>query len=527
MAERFYDVIGFGDEVPGVLATISAAREFRRQTSRYPRVLLMSRSGESLGIGGHLVRGRLAYLDRSQIPLSLRQQLGLDTFGDPPALYREFLQETGVELIALDPDRANEALQRMRRKAGVDLLTGVEIEAIIKEGKNISGIRLKRGETYFAKQFIDSTVNAQLAQKAGAEKQPGFTTFGLSSSELSVTLIFETQGLSSSRLRQIEAAYLNRFTNSADAQAQQWLGVAAGSNPELASQLRKDMTDSAGHLKSMYEGIDYIDVRSPALSVAYHSFRGKPFSLPQSGHLLDKANIAKISGDRLIWNSLLFDVDADEAEALAQNRAQPTISMLEEMGFVERWFRSLGVKAVIPAAELYIRHAGNISNPVQPLSGTQMMGGGVPAGEALATFGYRFDIRGGIKSLGDRAAGLGFDDLSFDQPLFNVGLRHAQLEDVPNLAVVSPASGFRGFAASAGRIVEHNAGVAEGIGIAAILALQSDRNIAEIENAEVRKVLADTHRLPRIYGMSQTADLARLDNFETALGMAPDDVLTA
>ncbi len=527
MAERFYDVIGFGDEVPGVLATISAAREFRRQTSRYPRVLLMSRSGESLGIGGHLVRGRLAYLDRSQIPLSLRQQLGLDTFGDPPALYREFLQETGVELIALDPDRANEALQRMRRQAGVDLLTGVEIDSIIKEGKNISGIRLKRGETYFARQFIDSTVNAQLAQKAGAGKQSGFTTFGLSSSELSVTLIFETQGLSSSRLRQIEATYLNRFTNTADVQAQQWLGVAAGSNPELASQLRQDMTDSARRLKTMYEGVDYIDVRSPALSIAYHSFRGKAFNLSRSGSLLDKANIAKISGDRLIWNSLLFDVDADEAEALAQNRAQPTISMLEEMGFVERWFRSLGATAVIPAAELYIRHAGNITNPVEPLSGTQMLRGGVPASEALATFGYRFDIRGGIKSLGERAVDLGFDDLSFDQPLFNVGLRHAQLQDVPNLAVVSPASGFTGFAASAGRIVEHNAGVADGIGIAAILALQSDRNIADVSNSEVREVLADTNRLPRIYGMSQSADLARLDNFETTLGMAPDDSLMA
>ena len=40
---RSYDVIGYGDEVPGVLAVISAAREYRRKFRQYPRVLLMSK----------------------------------------------------------------------------------------------------------------------------------------------------------------------------------------------------------------------------------------------------------------------------------------------------------------------------------------------------------------------------------------------------------------------------------------------------------------------------------------------------
>ncbi|NES82182.1 MAG: FAD-dependent oxidoreductase [Moorea sp. SIO2B7] len=499
------------------MAVISAAREFRRRTSRYPSVLLMSKGRGAKGIGGHLVRGGLAYLDRSQIPLNLRRQLNLETFGDPPALYKEFLRESGVRRIALDPNRANNALQRMRRKAGVDLLTGVVIDSVLKEGAKIKGIQLRRGETYLGKQFIDSTVHAELAQAAGARQIPGFGTFGLPESELSVTLVFETQGLSPARLKEIERIYLRRFTDPNDTDAQFWLQVAAGSDPNLATRLRQDMTDSAAKLKGMYEGNDYIDVRSPALSVAYHSFRGKPFSLAASGSLLDKANIAKLPGNRLIWNCLLFDVNAQEAEALAQDNSQPTAAMLEEMSFVEQWFRSLGATFVKPFSELYIRHAGNITNAVAPLSGTQMLRANVPSSEALGTFGYRFDLRGGIKGLGAKAADKGFTNLTFGRPIFNIGIRHALLRDVPNLAVVSPASGFEGFAAAAGRIVEYNVGVGQGLGIAAIIALLENRNIADVFNIEVRRSLEQTNQLPRIFGLTDAVDVAQLDAFEKAL----------
>lgn len=93
--ERRYDLVVFGDEVPGVLAAVAAARQQRRR-GRPPRVLLISPGPAAQGLGGHLVRGRLAYLDRSQIAASVRQRLGLPTFGDPPALYAELLREAGV-----------------------------------------------------------------------------------------------------------------------------------------------------------------------------------------------------------------------------------------------------------------------------------------------------------------------------------------------------------------------------------------------------------------------------------------------
>ncbi len=71
--------------------------------------------------------------------------------------------------------------------------------------------------------------------------------------------------------------------------------------------------------------------------------------------------------------------------------------MLEEMRFVDKWFRSIGATAVRPAIELYIRHAGNVTGVVEPLSGARMLEGGVSSDEALGTFGYHLDVRGELQ----------------------------------------------------------------------------------------------------------------------------------
>ncbi|MEG4344327.1 FAD-dependent oxidoreductase [Microcoleus sp. A003_D6] len=512
---RFYDVIGFGDEVPGVLAVISAAREYRRLTKRYPRVLLMSKGNLQEGIGGHLVRGGLAYLDRSQIGQELQQSLKLDTFGSPAAIYKEFLQKSGVSAIALDPRKASAALKEMLSQAGVDLLSKVEIQSVNKERQRIASITTSRGIVYAGKQFIDATVNGELAQAAGVRKLKGFETFGLPNSELPVTLVFETQGLSVRRLKELDYNYLKRFTNLADSESQKFLLYAAGKDAKLAEQLRLEMLDTRGNLRTLWAGRDYIDVRSPALSVAYHSFRGTKLSFPETGIILDEGNIAILPNERLSWNALLFAVTASEAEALARSGSKPTANMQREMLFLAAWLRSLGATSVTSASELYIRHAGNVTGVVEPLTGAQMLLGGVPANEALATFSYHFDVRGGIPGIGEKANSLGwFKSVSFKQPTFNIGIRHALIKNVPNLAVVSPCSGFEGFACSVGRIVEFNAAVGQGVGIAAINAILNNKNLADISNREVRQVLAQTGQLPIIFGFANNTDGTLLAQFE-------------
>ncbi len=515
---RVYDVIAFGDEVPGILALVAAVREYRRRTGQRLKTLLMFPGFSQHGIGGHLVRGGLAYLDRCQVPLAVRQSLGLPTFGDPPKLYQEFLQRSGVAQIALDPHKADRTLRQMLSETGTDILSRVAIESVIKEQSVIRGLRLKRGDTYIAKQFIDATVNAQLAQAAGVEKIQGFGTFGLPESELPVTLVFVTEGLSVHRLKDIEMTYLRRFVNLGDREAQNILNTVAGS-PQRAELLRRTMSDAHGKLRGLYAGQDYIDVRSLALSVAYHFFRGKKFSLIDSQSILDQANIAILPGDRLSWNALLFRVTGSQAEALARGAARPTTAMLEEMNYLEKWFKSLGATGVKPAVELYIRHAGNITGVVSPLSGAQMLEGGVPNHQALGTFGYHLDVRGGIEGLGVKASQLGLGSINFHEPpLFNIGIQHSLVKAVPNLAVISPASGFRGYACSAGRIVEFNAGVGQGVGIAAAIAIANRRNLAQIGNAEVRQVLIQTQQLPRVYGRANASEASRLFAFENRLG---------
>ncbi len=512
---RSYDIIGFGDEVPGILTLVSAAREYRRRNNRYPRTLLLFKGNSQLGVGGHLVRGGLSYLDRSSVPLEIRQSLELDTFGDPAVIYQEFLRRVGVAVVGLDPRKADAVLREMLRESQIDMLSNAEIDAVLSDRNTITGIRLTNGETYLAKQFIDATVNAELAQAAGVRKLKGFGVMGLPDSELSVTLTFETEGLSVETLKRIELQYLKRFTNPNDAEAQAWINTAAGGDATLADQLRQDLRDRQGNLKTMAVGQDYIDVRCKALSIAYHAFRGTALSLRDSKAILDNGNVARLSGDRLSWNALLFDVNADEAEALARGKAKPTSAMLSEMARIEQWFRSLGATAVRPAVELYIRHAGNVVDVNNPLSGAEMLAGGVAANEAFGTFGYHFDVRGGIAGLGDRAVAKGIANLVFlKPPLFNIGMQHALVKTVRNLAVISPASGFDGYACSAGRIVEYNCGVGQGVGIAAAIALSQGRNLADISNLEVRAVLEQTGQLSRVYGRNNPAEAAQLDTFE-------------
>ena len=524
---RIYDLIVYGDEVPGVLALVSASREYKRQTGLTLKTLLLIKSNAQLGIGGHLVRGGLAYLDRSNVPGDLRSTVGNVTFGYPVAIYQEFLQQSGVVEIALDAKKANLALRKMLSEVGADVLSQVSVSVADVQGDRLAQITLTNGETCIAKQFIDSTVNGELAQVAGARWMSGFGTFGLSDAELPVTLVIETQGLTPQTLREVELAYIKRFINVNDTEAQRYIAIAAGHDVARINQLRASLVELNGNPKSLYIGKDYIDVRCRALSILYHAFRGKLMDLDR-GMMFDQANIAILPDDRMSWNALMFAVSGAQANALAKNGGKPTAEMLTEIPFLDRWFRSLGAKSVTAMPELYIRHAGNISGVVEPLSGAMMMAGGVPGPEAIGTFAYHLDVRGGIVGLGKRANAIGISNISFHYPpIYNIGIRHTLLKKIRNLAVVSPGSGFDGYACASGRIVEYNVGVGQGVGIAATIAINSKnkRTLADVGNWEVRECLVQSNKLSKIFGCSHPTESARLKTFEIAL--CPSDDVSA
>ncbi|MCG9885254.1 MAG: S-layer homology domain-containing protein [Cyanobacteria bacterium] len=523
-AIRSYDLIGYGDEVPGVLALVAAAREYRRRTGARSRILLMAKGHLAQGLGGHLVRGQLSYLDRSHIAPALRQTHGLPLFGEPATLYREFLQRADVQQIALDWRKGDAALRAMVSGEGIDLLDRVGLARVQKTGDRLDHITLTNGETYGAKQWIDSTVNGELARTAGAHLTQGFGYFGLPASTLPVTLVFETQGLTVARLQQIERAAISRFLDPNDAVANQYLQAAARNRDgsidyPLIQQWRDRLRDGNGNPLTLATGRDFIDVRCSALSILYHAYRQTKLDLETSGAILDIPNIAVLPGDRLSWNALLGFVTGPEADAIAQGSAQPTERLRHEAKFIERWLVALGARSVTFASELYVRYAGSLMDAVQPLSGAQMLAGGVAASEGLGTFSYRFDVRGGIPGLGARAAEKGYSRVGFLSevvPTFNFGIRHALPQSVTNLAIVSPASGFTGIAPAAGRIVELNAGVGQGLGIAAAIALASGRNLGAIANREVVQVQQTTGQQPKVYGQGYGA-AKTVGDFELAL----------
>ncbi|TAD76293.1 MAG: FAD-dependent oxidoreductase [Oscillatoriales cyanobacterium] len=503
-----YDIIGYGDEVPGVLALVAAAREYRARAGKPARVLLLTAGDTSYGVGGHLIRGQLCYLDRTHLAPSLRERHGMGLYGDPAAIYQEFLQRAGVVEVGLDWRRGDRALREMLSEAGVQIVDRAKMTQAVKEGNRLVAIRTDDGDTFRAKQFIDSTVNAWLLQAAGGGKVAGFGTLGLPNAALPVSLIFETQSLTVDFLRRAEASWIQRFCNPSDTQAQQYLNIAAGGDPRRVQWFTSRMRNAAGQPMTMIVGPDYIDVRCHVLSILYHAYRGTSWDLEKTKFILDSPNIAVLPGGRLSWNALLCFVTAPEAEALARNAGLPTERMKQEVEQVARWMKGFGQQiTVTPAHELYIRYAGGMTDPINPLPGAQMLAGGVPATEALGTFGYKFDVRGGIPGLGQKAIDKGFKSLQFlsePVPVFNFGIRHAISKTVPNLAVVSPASGYFGIAPAAGRIVELNVGVGQGLGVAAAIALHQNRTLADVTNLEVRQTLKNRGKLTKVYGLGQT-----------------------
>lgn len=490
---KAYDVIVFGDQVPGVMTAIQVKRELKKR-SQPARVLLITEGDTTKGIGGHLVRGGLGYLDRNQVPRDMRAKLG--DFAPASHLYQEFLDITGTQTIALDRFKAAAAFKRILAKEQVDVIGRVKLQSVTTTPKTVCSLTTAHSGTFAAKQFIDATQSGKFARMAGVKLLPGFAELGLPDSSLSVGLVFETYGLTIEQLKEIEATLIRRLQNPSDQVAQEWLKVASGNDSEHRQAILATLTNHAGEPLTLYQATsDSADVRSLALSTAFHGSINRP--ILNAKETLDRANIAILS-DRLNFNALLFYVNAKHAIALSDNGAKPEAYMLQFATSVQKFFRGLGASRVDIMSELYIRSTDQIANPVEELSSTRMTEGGVTADEALGTFSYHLDVRGGIKGLGNRAASAGIKDIDFHyMPTFNYGFRHTLPKERENLAVLSPASGFGGLGEAAGRIVEFNVSVGEGLAIAVAQAMTEKRSLHSITNQAVRKNLGYT---PEVYG---------------------------
>lgn len=471
-----YSVIVYGNEIPSIVAAISASRK------EGSKVLLLRPEGEDVKLGGHVTNG-LAYLDRDQ----------RDPFADSQSkIYTQIIRSSGSSGVALNPDRANDTIKSMLHENGVNIISDAQINRVhMEKSGKIKSIETSKG-VFGARNFIDGTQSAELARMSGVPYNRGFSDIGLPNSTLSIGVPFELTGVSVPKLKEMERNLYNRFNDKSDQEAQQWLRVASGNDQGIAKQLLDDMQDKkTGNLKDMYVSREAIDVRSPVFSVAFHGMSGisiKDWRTGDGKILFDKANIAVIDSERLSFNALLWRVDAKEAVQIADNDARPTEEMKKTGQNISNFFHQLYPKSEVKIAdEVYVRHTVNIADAKTPISGTTMMNGGCPEREAVGSFKYHLDIRGGIPGLDAQMAMHGESPPAhFEIPTYGIGVEHTLPKSVPNLAVVGPASGYTGLAVGAGRIVENNSIVAEALGITISEASSQNKDAFTITNRQAR-----------------------------------------
>ena len=491
---RRYDTIVFGDEVPGVMTALKVKRELQEK-GQSSRVAIVTEGDTTQGIGGHLVRGGLAYLDRNQVPPNLRSQYG--TFGQPSRLYREFLEVARVETIALDRLIAGPNLTRALRSHGVEVIDKVDLGSVQTAGSLLCSFTAG-GSTFTAPMFVDASQSGELAAASGVEMMKGLEALGFPDSALSLGLVIDLHDVDIGQFAKMEADLIKRYFDPSDAAAQRWLAAASGHDAQKRQELLNSLIDYHRRPKLLYQGTtDSADVRSLAFSILVHGYLEQEYHLKSSGFLFDRANIA-IFDDRLSFNALLFYADAQTAQQLSNNGARPTAQMQAVADEIKVLFEKIGVPRVEVMDELYVRNAGQIANPVDELSATLMAAGGIDAQEALGTFGYHLDDRGGIEGLDEQVEETVLRLFDFDQmPVFNYGFRHTLPRERSNLAVLGPASGFGGLGTTAGRIVEFNVGVGEGLAIAIAKSIAEARSLQTITNFEVRRAMGTP---PPTYG---------------------------
>jgi len=491
---RSYDTVVFGDEVPGVMTALKVKRELQAR-GQSSRVAIVTEGDITKGIGGHLVRGGLAYLDRNQVPAKLRSQYG--TFGQPSRLYQEFLELAQVTTIALNRDIAAQSFAQTLRSNGIEVVGRADLDSVQTAGSSLCAFTASN-RTYTAPVFIDASQSGELAAASGVEMMQGLEALGFPDSSLSMGLVIDFYNVDISQFAKMESDLIQRYFDPTDTAAQRWLTVASGNDPEKRQELLNSLIDYQRRPKLLYRGTsDSADVRSLAFSILTHGYLEQEYDIKSSGFLFDRANIA-IFDDRLSFNALLFYADAATAQQLSQNGAKPTAQMQAVANEIKTMFEKIGVPRVEIRDELYIRNAGQIAHPVDELSATLMAAGGINAQEALGTFGYHLDDRGGIEGLDEQVNDSVLRLFDFNQmPVFNYGFRHTLPKERNNLAVLGPASGFGGLGTTAGRIVELNVSVGEGLAIAIAKSAAEGRSLQTITNFEVRQALGTT---PPIYG---------------------------
>ena len=468
-----YDVVVYGDEVPGVCAAIWA----KKSLGPNGKVVLVRSNHPTAPLGGVLTRGGLGYVDLDKIP---------NWYSEPYAqCFLNFLDKAQVSEACLEVKTGDQALKKMLLEAGVTIVSGSTLTPHVANQK-IEYVEVKENNIRIkADSYIDTTQDAELARKAGLSYYRGYESQSpkLRDSTLSVSLVPTITGLTIPDLKKIEDDIIY--------------------NQELVTKIEASINkyqDPGGAefwMRNFWQPIyqpyrDGYNIRSSVLGAAYHLEHKKPFT--QSGFFFDRANICIYKDNSLSWNGFLFKYPVDKVIELEENGRKPSEDMIQEMSSIQAWLQKMSGKDVrlfIPD-EIYIRQTLNIRDVVDPLTGEEIIKGGTEPEKSIGSFSYDFDLRGGVKGLSIKIPPL---------PVYNFGIESALATKVNNLAIVGRSSGYVGMAVSVGRILTVNIYQGQGIGVAAAIARQSGVPLNTITSRQVREEMENlTGKITGLYG---------------------------
>jgi hypothetical protein len=453
------DVLVVGDEVESILTAVSAARAGAK-------TILARRSAGPLG--GLSVRGGLSYMDITPEFIT--------------GLFQEFLARTGLVRVALNLDRADQVLGELLQEAGIDVFSGVEVDIELDREGFPSAAHLKHNgqeQTWLPKVVIDATPDADIARALGIPYLMGLGgVLGEDQNFLGVSPVFRITGVSVDELQAFEAS-LRAQPNVAEILEQALPYHVAGLRVEYVTRPTFAPPD-----------MDYLDILNPLIGIDYHIWRhGEAASYPEAGIFIDGANISRLADGSLGFNGLIakasaLELDFDDLLALSQGGPIPQ-ELVEEMAQVQRYLRErAGCREaqVIPPMEMYVRQTVTLLAR-ENMTARKAIGGGVPSEKAVGAFSYWLDLRG-------TQLWKHFPGEHLPKPVFNVGLDVALplAPAIQNFAFVSRSAGYSPIGQGTGRIVQHNAMLGEGLGIAAALAALSQAPLQEISDTAMPQI---------------------------------------
>ncbi len=462
MRDTQCQVLVVGDEIESILTAISASR------AGATTVLARRSTGP---LGGLSVRGGLSYMDITPDLLC--------------GLFQEFLNRCGFIRVALNPDKAHTVLQAMLTEANIRVISGVEAKLTLNPAGFPEEARLTHPdsgcEVLYPKVVVDATPDADVARSLGLPYVEGLGgILGADQNFLGVSPVFRITGLSVEEFQSFEARLRQ--------------------NPDLPGILEAALPYHPPELRAEYitrptfapPDQDYLDILNPVIGIDYHLWRHQSAASYANAHIfIDGGNVSRLSDGSLGFNGLVAQVKAlnlDLEALIALSQGGPTPEILQqEMRYFERYLREQGPfpeVSVIPPYELYVRQTVNLLSQ-ETLTARRAIEGGVVPEKAIGTFSYWLDLRGTqLWQL--------YPNEHLPKPVFNVGLGVAlpASNAVQNFAFVSRSAGYSPIGQGTGRIVQHNALLGEGIGVAAALASLSDQSLLDTVTQRIADIQA-------------------------------------